>query len=114
MPEWRNHGPAVRAGMAASVELTAGVIVWEAAIAAMMGVDQGSRDMMPADVVIRVGLTGGCMHSCLVAAGDHANGRLAGRGLAVAALIRWLLAQGIGAGVFRSRLTTGGGAEARA
>jgi len=103
----------VRAGIAASVQLTARVILWEAAIAAMMGVDQGSRDMMPADVVIRAGLTGGCLHSCLVAAGDHANGRPAGRGLAVAALISWLLAEGLGAGMFRSWLASGGVPERR-
>lgn len=103
----------MRAGIAASVQLTARVILWEAAIAAMMGVDQGSRDMMPADVVIRVGLTGGCLHSCLVAAGDHASGRLAGRGLAVAALISWLLAEGLGAGMFRSWLASGGVPERR-
>src|SRR5216683_1270046 len=113
MPERLNHGPAVRAGIAASVQLTARVILWEAAIAAMMGADQGSRDMMPADVVIRVGLTGGCLHSCLVAAGDHASGRLAGRGLAVAALISWLLAEGLGAGMFRSWLASGGVPERR-
>src|SRR5258707_6222278 len=74
----------------------------------MMGVDQGSRDMMPADVVIRVGLTGGCLHSCLVAAGDHANCRLAGRGLAVAALISWLVAEGLGGRMVRSSLAHGG------
>src|SRR5258705_13527096 len=64
--------------------------------------------MMPADVVIRPGLTGGCLHSCLVAADHHANGRPAGRGLAVAALISWLLAGGLGAGMFRSWLASGG------
>src|SRR6266851_1388871 len=88
MPERLNHGPAVRAGIAASEQLTARVILWEAAIAAMMGVDQGSRDMMPADVVIRVGLTGGCLHSCLVA-------------------------EGLGAGMFRSWLASGGVPERR-
>jgi hypothetical protein len=94
--------------MAESGQLTARVILWGAAVAAMTGVDRGSWDMMPADVVIKVGLTGGCLHGCLAAAGDHANGRPGGRGLAVAALISWLLAEGLGAGMFRSWLASGG------
>lgn len=73
-----------------------------------MAVDQGSRDMMPADVVIKAGLTGGCLHGCLVAAGGHANGGPGGRGLAVAALISWLLAEGLGASMFSSWLASGG------
>jgi hypothetical protein len=74
--------------------------------------------MMPADLVINTGLMGRCLHGCclhgcclhgsLVAVGDHASGRPAGRRLAVAALISWLLAEGLGAGMFRSWLANGG------
>ena len=74
----------------------------------MMAVDQGFRDMMPADVMIKAGLTGGCLHRCLVAAGDQANARPGGRGLALAALVSWLLAEGLGASMFRSWLASGG------
>lgn len=69
--------------------------------------------MMPADVVIKAGLTGGCLHGCLVAAGHHASGSPGGRGLAVATLISWLLAEGLGAGMFGGWLASGGARQRR-
>jgi hypothetical protein len=67
--------------------------------------------MMPANVVISAGLTSGCLHRCLLAAGDRADGWAGGRGLAVAALISWLLAEGLGAAMFSSWLASGGARE---
>jgi hypothetical protein len=67
--------------------------------------------MMPADLVINTGLSDRCLHGCLLAAGEHANGRPGGRSLTVAALISWLLAEGLGAGMFRSWLVTAGTRE---
>ena len=99
--------------MAESAQFTARVILSGAAIAAMTGVDQGPLDMMPADVVITAGLKGGCLHGCLVAVGEHASGRPRVRGLAVTALITWLLAEALGAGMFRSWLASGGARERR-
>lgn len=67
--------------------------------------------MMPADVAINASLTGGCLHGCLVAAGGPSTSRPGSRGLAVAALISWLLAEGLGASMFRSWLASGGARE---
>ena len=59
--------------------------------------------MMPADL-LRAGLTGGCLHGCLAAAGGH----VASRSLSVATLVSWLLAESLGAYMLRSWLASGG------
>ncbi|MGN6793603.1 MAG: hypothetical protein ACTHJW_14555 [Streptosporangiaceae bacterium] len=66
--------------------------------------------MMPADEVVKASMTSGCLRGCLVAAGSHVDGRHGGRGLGVAALVSWLLAESLGAYMFRSWLAGGGGA----
>ena len=63
--------------------------------------------MMSADAVVRVSLTGGCLHGCLVAAASHAVSRQ-GRGLATAALVSWLFAESLGAYMLRNWLGSGG------
>jgi len=63
--------------------------------------------MMPADTVATAGLTGGCLHGCIVVAAAHAAGRH-GRGLGTAALVSWLLAESLGAYMLRSWLGSGG------
>ena len=62
--------------------------------------------MMPADEVVRASLAGNCLRGCLVATADHTIGREGGRGLGVAALVSWLLAESLGAYMFRSWLTS--------
>jgi hypothetical protein len=62
--------------------------------------------MLPAALVVRADLTGGCLHGCLAAAGGQvASG---GRGLSVATLVSWLLAESLGAYMLRSWLASGG------
>ena len=64
--------------------------------------------IMPADEVVRASLTGGCMRACLFSAGSQVMSGRAGRGLGVAALVSWLLAESLGAYMFRSWLTIAG------
>jgi hypothetical protein len=53
-------------------------------------------------------MTGGCLRGCLLAAGGQVASRHSGRGLAVAALISWLLAESLGAYMFRTWLASVG------
>jgi hypothetical protein len=72
----------------------------------MMRYDEGLPLIMPADEVVRASLTGGCLRGCLSAAGGGMISGRGGRGLGVAALISWLLAESLGAYMFRSWLTS--------
>jgi hypothetical protein len=67
--------------------------------------NEGLPLIMPADEVVRASLTGGCMRACLLSAGGQVMSPRGGRGLAVAALVSWLLAESLGAYMFRSWLT---------
>jgi hypothetical protein len=72
----------------------------------MMRYDEGLPLIMPADEVLRASLTGGCLRGCLSAAGGQLISGRGGRGLGVAALISWLLAESLGAYMFRTWLTS--------
>src|SRR5215475_10112751 len=73
---------------------------------AMMRYDEGLPLIIPADEVVRVSQTGGCLRGCLSAAGGPLISGRGGRGLGVAALVSWLLAESLGAYMFRSWLTS--------
>ena len=64
--------------------------------------------MMPADEIVRASLTGGSLRGYLLAAGGQVVIRHGGRGLGVTALVSWLLAESLGAYMFRSWLASGG------
>jgi hypothetical protein len=72
--------------------------------AAMMQYDEGLPLIMPAGEVVRASLTGGCLRGCLSAVGGQLISGRTGRGLGVAALFSWLLAESLGAYMFRSWL----------
>lgn len=71
----------------------------------MMRYDEGLPLIIPADEVVRVSLTGGCLRGCLSAAGGQLISGRGGRDLGVAALVSWLLAESLGAYMFRTWLT---------
>src|SRR5215472_16096991 len=64
--------------------------------------------MMPADAAIRAGLKGLCPHGRVAATAiSTASGHPGSRGLGLAALVSWLLAESLGAYMFRSWLASG-------
>jgi hypothetical protein len=63
----------------------------------MMRANEGLPLIMPADEVVRASLTGGCVRACLISAGGHVMSGRDGRGLGLAALVSWLLAESLGA-----------------
>lgn len=64
--------------------------------------------MVPADEIVRASLQGSCLRGCLFATAGHGISRDGGHGLGVAALVSWLLAESLGAYMFRSWLASAG------
>jgi hypothetical protein len=63
--------------------------------------------MMPADAVLSAAVPS-CLHGCFFVAAGHVTGRGPGRGVGVATLISWLLAESLGAYMLRTWLASDG------